>query len=118
MPSIDWGPWHFLLGEWVGEGAGHLVKELVVDIYSLSAHVSPAFADYVPYWRHNGFWLSDSPDIIRHLSEEHSINLEGTTFFYYEVDELEFGEEERRWTAFEPSPFETKVQISQKSLSA
>ena len=102
----------------MAKAAGHRVKELVADIYSLSEHVSPAFADYVLYWRHNGFWLFDSPDIIQRLAAEHSINLEGTTFFYYEVDELEFGEEERRWTAFEPSPFETKVQISQKSLSA
>jgi hypothetical protein len=102
--------------------AGYLAKHIssrpewlktigVVDIYSLSEHVSPAFADYVPYWRHNGFWLFDSPDIIQRLAEEHSIDLEGTTFFYYEVYALEIDETERRWTPFESSPFETKVRV-------
>ena len=26
----------------------------VVDVYSLSSHVSEDFADYINFWRHNG----------------------------------------------------------------
>ena len=81
----------------------------VIDVYSLSAHVSPDFADYVNYWRHNGFWLFDSPEIIQRVAEEHAIDLKGTRFFYYEVYELEFDLDHGRWTPFEPATFETNV---------
>ena len=56
--------------EWIG--APH-----VADVYSLSNHVSPDFADYINYWRHNGYWLFDSPATMRALAEEHSISIEG-----------------------------------------
>ena len=48
------------------------------------------FDDYVDYWKHNGFWLFDSPEIIHNLAQENSINLAGTMLFYYEVYEKEF----------------------------
>ena len=95
--------------------AGYLAKRIssrpewlkatgVVDIYSLSEHVSPAFADYVPYWRHNGFWLFDSPEIIRQVAAENAIDLAGQTFFYYEVLEQQFDQNAGRWLPFEPAP--------------
>jgi hypothetical protein len=82
--------------------------EAVVDVCSLSGCVSKNFANYIEYWKHNGYWLFDSPQIIRQLAEEHSIDLSGTQLFYYEVYELEFHGDEKRWKPFEPA-FPTKV---------
>jgi hypothetical protein len=42
-------------------------SEQVVDVYSVSNCVSNDFADYISYWKHNGFWFFDSPEIIREL---------------------------------------------------
>src|SRR5262249_37431297 len=69
-----------------------LAAEQVVDIYSVSGCISAAFADYIPYWKHNGYWLFDAPEVIRQLARENAIDLEGTTLFYYEVYEQEFDE--------------------------
>jgi hypothetical protein len=74
----------------------------VVDIYSVSSCVSEDFADYVNYWKHNGYWFFDSPEIIRTIASEHSISLHGTALFYYEVYELEFDGE--TWQAHSPDP--------------
>jgi len=91
--------------------AGYLAKRVskrpdwlraqVVDIYSVSGCVSEDFADYIDYWKHNGYWLFDSPEVIRTLAEEHSIELEGTTLFFYEVYEMEFNGD--IWQAFLPT---------------
>jgi hypothetical protein len=81
--------------------AGYLAKRIftkpdwlsaqqVIEIHSVSGCVSEAFADYVDFWKHNGFWLFDSPEIIKGIAQEHSIDLAGTTLFYYEVYESEF----------------------------
>jgi hypothetical protein len=31
------------------------------DVYSVSSCISDNFADYIKYWKHNGYWLFDSP---------------------------------------------------------
>jgi hypothetical protein len=72
----------------------------VTDIYSVNACVNDNFADYVDYWKHNGYWFFDSPKIIQSLSREHSIDLDGTRLFYYEAHELEFDGE--NWRNFSP----------------
>ena len=33
----------------------------VADVYALSGCVSENFADHINFWRHNGYWLFDSP---------------------------------------------------------
>jgi hypothetical protein len=99
--------------------AGYLAKRIVKspdslktdrvkDIYSLSGHVSADFADYVPYWKHNGFWLFDSPEIIVQLAN--AIDLDGATIFYYEVYDLEYDGAE--WRSFTPeASFPTHVAV-------
>jgi hypothetical protein len=62
----------------------------VVDLYSVSGCLSEDFADYIEYWKHNGYWLFDSPEIIRGVAHENSIPLERTSLFYYEVYGMEF----------------------------
>ncbi len=32
----------------------------VIDIYSVSGCVSEDFADYIDYWKHNGYWRTTS----------------------------------------------------------
>jgi len=89
----------------------------VVDIYFVSACISEYFInDYIPLWKHNGFWLFDSPVIIRAVAQENSIDLDGCSLFYYEAHELEFAEE--GWRPFSPEPSlpTSIVQPAQKRL--
>jgi hypothetical protein len=80
----------------------------VVDVYSVSSCVNEDFADYIQYWKHNGYWLFDSPEIIRALAREHAIQLEGTSLFYYEAHEMEF--DGKAWSPYEAEPsFPTNV---------
>lgn len=72
----------------------------VDDIYSVGSCVNDDFADYIDFWRHNGWWLFDSPSIIQSVATEHSIPLEGAKLFYYEAYEFEFTGKE--WRAFSP----------------
>ena len=66
-----------------------LKAQNVEDIYSLSGHISEDFADYINYWKHNGFWLFDSPSIMQSMALEHGISLDGLKLFYYEAHELQ-----------------------------
>jgi hypothetical protein len=86
--------------------------EAVFDIYSLSRCVSEDFADYINYWKHNGYWLFNSPQVIREIATEHGIELSGTTLFYYEAYEYEFDEDSKDWSTFSLEPsFVTDVQV-------
>ncbi len=88
----------------------------VVDIYSVSNCNCEDFADYIQYWKHNGFWLFDSPEIIQDVAKQNSIPLEGTSLFYYEAHEMEFDGE--RWSPWSPDlSFPTNVvRPSRKQL--
>jgi len=88
----------------------------VLDIHSVSSCISEYFADYINYWKHNGYWLFDSPEIIRAIGLENSIDLQGTALFYYEVHEMEFTGEQWRPFVSEPSIPVNVVPPSQKSL--
>jgi len=106
--------WHFRSCNLAGTvTAGYLAKRVakrpewlhapqVEDIYSLGSCDSEDFADYVKHWKHNGYWLFDSPEIIREVAKEESVDLEDTKLFYYEVYGLEFDGE--RWSSFGPDP--------------
>lgn len=89
-----------------------LKAERVEDIYSVSSCVSNDFADYFTYWKHNGFWFFDSPEIIKELSQQNSIELTRTMLFFYEAYEFEFNIDEGEWTAFQPDPaFKTDIAL-------
>jgi len=70
----------------------------VIDIFSVSGCVSDDFADYINYWKHNGYWLFDSPEIISGIAKENLIHMDGTSLFYYEAYEMEFDGE--NWGPF------------------
>ena len=95
-----------------------LKAEHVADIYSVSGCVSKHFADYINYWKHNGYWFFDLPQTILQLAQENTIDLSGATLFYYEVHDREFDGGQSRWASFEPEPsFKTEVVLpSQKAL--
>ena len=82
----------------------------VFDIYSVSGCISKDFADYINFWKHNGFWFFNSPVVIRNIAQEHSVELQGTSLFYYESHEMEFDGE--RWNPYGPEPsFQTCVIV-------
>jgi hypothetical protein len=96
----------------VSDKPADLKADTVIDIYALSPCMSKDFADYINYWKHNGYWLFDSPAVIENLSRDNSIDLTGTKWFYYKVYELEFHEDEREWRRFAPEPsFTTNVMV-------
>jgi len=92
-----------------------LTAPQVVDVRSLSGCISENFADYISYWRHNGYWLFDSPEIIRSVAAEDSVSLLGTCFFYYEAHEMEF--DGNGWVSFSPeSSLHTEVLVPRQKL--
>jgi hypothetical protein len=88
----------------------------VLDVYSLSGCVNEDFADYIQYWKHNGYWLFDSPEIIQAVAHDNHIQLQGTSLFYYEVYEKEF--DGKNWLPYQPeASFPTNVLLpSEKTL--
>jgi len=87
-----------------------LHAERVSSIYSVSGCISEDFADYINFWKHNGYWLFNSPDVIIEVARENNIDLNGTVLFFYEVYELQF--DSGKWTHFEPEPsFPTVVSL-------
>jgi hypothetical protein len=90
------------------------------DIYSVSGCISEDFADYINYWKHNGYWLFDSPRIIAEIAAAANVSTEGMKLFYYEVHEQEYDEEACQWGTISWSPdaaFVTNVVVpEQKSI--
>jgi len=94
-----------------------LQAQQVLDIYSVSGCMSKNFVDYIKFWKHNGYWFFDSPNIIQQLAQDQSIDLGETSLFYYEVYELEFIEYEGVWEEFEPeTSFKTQVVIPSRKV--
>lgn len=83
----------------------------VNDIYSLSGCVSEFFDhDYVTAWRHNGYWLYDSPSVLQEVAARRGISLDGLKLFYYEAYDREYAERQDGWRSYSPeSSFETKI---------
>ena len=84
----------------------------VAEIYSVSGCVSNDFADYIKFWKHNGYWFFDSPQIIMELAQRNSIDLTGTKLFFYEAYEREFDDDRGEWLAFAPErSFKTDILL-------
>lgn len=75
----------------------------VDDIYSVSRCMSEFFGEFTDLWKHNQFWLFDSPELILEVAATLGENLSGTKLFYYEAYELEYAERERLWRSFDLS---------------
>jgi hypothetical protein len=84
----------------------------VIDVYSVSSCINDDFADYINSWKQNGYWLFDSPEIIRDVAHEMSVPLDGARLFFYEAYEKEFDEKKMEWSSFAPdSGMQTDVMI-------
>ena len=66
----------------------------VIDIFSVSGCVSDDFADWINYWKHNGYWFFDSPQVIVDLSIDHQIDLSKVRWFYYEIYDKQYDEDD------------------------
>jgi hypothetical protein len=94
--------------DWLGVGR-------VEDIYSVSGCISSCFAGYYDAWKHNGFWLFDSIDIIRQVAAEKAIDLKDATYFYYELYEQQFDEDgNEEAIRITDLPFVTNVSTPEK----
>jgi hypothetical protein len=88
-----------------------LKSDGVRDLYSVSGCISGYFCDYIPHWKHNGFWLFDSPTEIMLVAAAESLNMSDQTIFYYELYEKQFDNERKVWQPFEADPsFKTEVR--------
>ena len=81
---------------------GWLGVPSVVDIYSASSCISHDFCDYINYWKHNGYWLFNSPAVMENLAAEHAFSLSDCTLFYYEAYDFQFIQTDRVWAEFFP----------------
>lgn len=86
--------------------------ETIFDVYSLSNCISRNFADYINYWKHNGYWLFNSPEVMEDIAKNEGIDLSEAVLFYYEAYEYEFNEDAKQWSAFTPdAAFSTDVRV-------
>jgi hypothetical protein len=92
----------------VGKRPDRFEPPPVVDVFSVSNCDCEDFADYLKFWKHNGYWFFDSPEIIATIAQENAIQIKGTSLFYDEGYEMEFDGE--IWRPFSPEPsFRTNV---------
>jgi len=103
--------------------AGYLAKKIhndtawlknpaVVDVCSVSNCISEAFCDYIPYWKHNGYWLFDAPETVAAVANEAGVDTAGCAVFYYEVHEQQYDEQRGEWQSFGAEPeLPTNVRV-------
>ncbi len=100
----------------VSERPDWLNSAQVDDIYSVSGCISNDFDDWVSYWKHNGYWLFDTPHVIETIAADNQISLANMTLFFYEVYELQWDDDARQWGPFAPeASFGTNVQAPQRA---
>ncbi len=92
-----------------------LQNDNVKNICSLSNCISTDFVEYINHWKHNGYWLFNSPDIIQKLAKDTQTDISGTKTFYYEVYEKQYNNENKNWESFSPEKsFNTDIKLPNK----
>lgn len=71
-------------------------------IHSVSGCMAPVFADYIPYWKHNGLWLFDTPQAMHPIAVEEGVDLATFGLFYYETYPEAFDGAGRAWIPVAP----------------
>jgi hypothetical protein len=83
----------------------------VSDICSVSPCISKPFCDYIRHWKHNGYWLYNSPRAMEEVVRIESVDLAKARLFYYEVYERQFDEKRNEWRPFRAEEnFNTDVE--------
>ena len=75
----------------------------VTAIHSVSNCVSSDFADYFPIWKHDGWWLFDTPEAVNATAAVAGIASDELSLFYYEAFNEQY-DEAGCWQTFEPEP--------------
>ena len=100
----------------VCENPDWLKTESVLDIYSVSGCVSEDFDDWIKEWKHNGYWLFDSPEIMKAIAKEKNIDLSIMKLFFYKASERQWDEDEQQWEEYQPEEsFKTEVKPPNES---
>ncbi|PHO19494.1 hypothetical protein CPU12_00885 [Malaciobacter molluscorum LMG 25693] len=72
----------------------------VMDIFSVSSCVSKDFDDWISYWKHNDYGFFDSPEIIKNIARDNSLDLGSMKLFFYESYEKEWNDKSNSWVEF------------------
>jgi hypothetical protein len=79
-------------------------------VHSLSNCVSADFSDYIPLWKHNGWWLFDTPGAVKKAAAEEGVSSDKLALFYYEAFDEQYNDEADCWESFGPeASFPTAV---------
>jgi hypothetical protein len=73
-------------------------------IHSLSNCVSSDFADYIPLWKHNGWWLFDTSESVKDAAASQGIASDELSLFYYEAFDEQYNDKAGCWQPFAPEP--------------
>ena len=79
-----------------------LTADQVSDIYSVSSCVSDDFADWVNFWKHNGYWFFDTPETIEQIAIEEGISLKDMMLFFYRAYEYQWDDYAQDWINYAP----------------
>ena len=82
----------------------------VVDVYSVGGCVNDSLAEYSNGWKHNGFWMFDSPADIQTAAVANEIDLHGASLFFHEAYEAEFDGDDRL-SILPDAAFETQILV-------
>lgn len=74
----------------------------VQELASVSPCLSPDFGDWLDAWRHNDYWLFDSPARIVEVARQKGVELAAARWFYYEGEGREW--DGARWRPVAPEP--------------
>lgn len=90
----------------------------VKEILSVSCCISKEFCDYIQDWKHNGFWMLDSPEVIQAIAFNRGIDLKETRLFFYEALEEQFDYlvEPPYWGPVIPYHFPTQVTLPDSNV--
>lgn len=59
-----------------------IAAQTVERVCFVSGCVSEDFMEFIPLWRHNGWWMFDSPEILRDLAEANQIDIASMTLLF------------------------------------
>ncbi len=96
----------------VAEAPNWLKTTDVQDIYSVSGCISEDFDDWVDEWKHNGYWLFDSPEIMESIANSKNISLKDMKLFFYRASEIEWDVDNAKWEKYQPEDsFNTNIKL-------
>jgi len=79
---------------WVGASAG-------TPLHSLSGCIAEYFAEYIPHWKHNGYWLFDHPAALDAVAAACGVDPLGLDLLYFEYHPSQYRENAACWEPFE-----------------